>query len=254
MDRKLAAALVAEGFGTFLFVFIGVGCIVLGGLTGTPSDLIGVALAHGITLAVVVTMFAAVSGGHINPAVTVALWVNGSIETVKAGLYIVAQLIGAYLGAVLIHLTFGDNAWQVAGYGKPSMMSGIQPSTGLILEGVMTMLLVGAVFLTAVDPRAMKLGGLLIGLSIVGDILVGGPVTGAAMNPARWFGPAAASGDFTDAYVWIIGPVVGGFIVALLYRFVFAPGPGASFEAWLFATVHTRPFWRRNPDPETPTR
>jgi aquaporin Z len=199
-------------------------------------------------------MFAAVSGGHINPAVTVALWVNGSIETVKAGLYIVAQLIGAFLGALLIRVTFGDNAWQVAGYGKPSMMVGIAPSIGIVLEGVMTMLLVGAVFLTAVDPRAMKLGGLLIGLSIVGDILVGGPVTGAAMNPARWFGPAAASGDFTDAYVWIIGPLVGGIIVALLYRFVFAPGPGASFEAWLFATVHTRPFWRRTPDPETPTR
>lgn len=94
----------------------------------------------------------------------------------------------------------------------------------------MTMLLVGAVFLTAVDPRAVKLGGLLIGLSIVGDILIGGPVTGAAMNPARWFGPAA-SGDFTDAYVWIIGPVVGGIIVALLYRFVFAPMKEAAVDA-----------------------
>jgi aquaporin TIP len=231
MDRKLTAAVVGEGFGTFLFVFIGVGCIVLGGLTGTPSNLIGVALAHGITLAVVVTMFAAISGGHINPAVTVALWLNGSIDAVKGALYIVAQLIGAFLGAVLIRLTFGDNAWQVAGYGKPSMMAGIDPNIGLVLEGVMTMLLVGAVFLTAVDPRAAKLGGLLIGLSIVGDILVGGPVTGAAMNPARWFGPAAASGDFTDAYVWIIGPVVGGMIVALLYRFVFAPAQGAAVDA-----------------------
>ena len=83
MDRTVTAALVGAAFGTFLFVFIGVGCIVLGGLTGTPSNLIGVALAHGITLAVVVTMFAAISGGHINPAVTVALWVNGSIDSVR---------------------------------------------------------------------------------------------------------------------------------------------------------------------------
>ena len=223
MDRKLTAALLGEGLGTFLFVFVGVGCIVLGGLTGTPSDLIGVALAHGITLAVVVTAFAAISGGHINPAVTVALWVNGSIDALRAVLYIVAQLIGAVLGAVLIHLTFGDKAWLAAGYGKPSMMPGIDPTTGLVLEAAMTMLLVAAVFFTAVDPRAAKLGGLLIGLSIVGDILVGGPVTGAAMNPARWFGPAAAAGDFTNAYVWIVGPVLGGVVIALLYRFVFTP-------------------------------
>ena len=100
-------------------MFIGVGCIVLGGLTGTPSDLIGVALAHGIMLAVVVTRFAAISGGHINPAVTVGLWVNGSIDTVKGSLYIVAQLIGAVLGAVLIRLTFGDNAWQAGATASP---------------------------------------------------------------------------------------------------------------------------------------
>ena len=103
------------------------------------------------------------------------------------------------------------------------MTAGIDPTIGVVLEVVMTMLLVGAVFLTAVDARAAKLGGVLIGLSIVGDILVGGPVTGAAMNPARWFGPAAASGDFTDAHVWIVGPVLGGIIIGLLYRFVLAP-------------------------------
>jgi MIP family channel proteins len=223
MDRKLIAALVGEGLGTFLFLFVGVGCVVLGGLTGTPDGLVGVALAHGITLAVVVTAFAAISGGHINPAVTVALWVNGSIDAVRGVLYIVAQLIGAVLGAVVIHLTFGDKAWVAAGYGKPSMMAGIDPNVGVVLEVVMTMVLVSAVFFTAVDPRAAKLGGLLIGLSIVGDILVGGPVTGAAMNPARWFGPAAASGDYSNAYVWIVGPVVGAIVVALLYRFVFVP-------------------------------
>lgn len=223
MDRQLTRAVLGEGIGTFLFVLIGVGCIVLGGLTGAPSPLLDVALAHGITLAVVVTAFAVISGGHINPAVTVGLWVNGSIGALKAVLYIVAQLIGAFLGAVVIRATFGEEAWQATGYGKPTMMAGIDPTIGLILEAFMTTLLVVAVFLTAVDPRAAKLGGLLIGLAIVGDILVIGPVTGAAMNPARWFGPAAASGDFTDGYVWTVGPVLGAIVVALLYRFVFAP-------------------------------
>jgi MIP family channel proteins len=225
MDRQLTRAVLAEGIGTFLFVLIGVGCIVLGGLTGAPSPLLDVALAHGITLAVVVTAFAAISGGHINPAVTVGLWVNGTIGAAKAASYIVAQLIGAFLGAVVIRATFGEEAWQTTGYGKPTMMAGIDPTIGLILEAIMTTLLVVAVFLTAVDPRAAKLGGLLIGLAIVGDILVIGPVTGAAMNPARWFGPAAASGDFTDAYVWTVGPVLGAIVVALLYRFLLAPRP-----------------------------
>jgi aquaporin Z len=105
------------------------------------------------------------------------------------------------------------------------MMAGIDPTIGLVLEAITTTILVIAVFLTAVDPRAAKLGGLLIGLAIVGDILVIGPVTGAAMNPARWFGPAAASGDFTNAYVWTVGPVLGAIVVALLYRFLLAPAP-----------------------------
>jgi aquaporin TIP len=225
MDRQLTRAVLAEGIGTFLFVFIGVGCIVLGGLTGAASPLIDVAFAHGITLAVVVTAFAVVSGGHINPAVTVGLWVNGSIGAARAGLYIVAQLIGAFLGAIVIRATFGEEAWQTTGYGKPTMMTGIDPTIGLGLELVATTLLVAAVFFTAVDPRAAKLGGLLIGLSIIGDILVIGPVTGAAMNPARWFGPAAASGDFSDFYVWTVGPVLGAIVIALLYRFFFAPRP-----------------------------
>jgi MIP family channel proteins len=223
MDRRLIAALTGEALGTFLFVFVGVGCIVVGGLTGTPSETLSVALAHGITLAVVVTAFAAISGGHINPAVTIALLISGSIDAVRGALYIGAQLIGAVLGALVVRATFGDAAWQTAGFGKPSLAANVDPATGLVLEVVMTSLLVTAVFFTAVDPRAAKLGGLLIGLSIVGDILVGGPVTGAAMNPARWFGPAVASADFSNAAVWTVGPILGGIAVALVYRFLFVP-------------------------------
>ncbi|HEX9044428.1 MAG TPA: aquaporin [Candidatus Limnocylindrales bacterium] len=223
MDRKLVAALVGEGFGTFLFVFIGAGSIVLGGVLGSPSSLVAVALAHGIALAVVVTAFAAVSGGHINPAVTVAIWISGGIEAVTGVLYVVAQLLGAAVAGFLLRAVFAESAWQPSILGIPAMMSGIDPTTGLVLEIVMTMVLVIAVFGTAVDPRAPRLGGLLIGLSITADIFVGGPITGAAMNPARWFGPAVATGDYTDWWVWVVGPIVGGAIVALLYRFVFAP-------------------------------
>lgn len=223
MDRKGLAPLVGEAFGTFLFVFVGIGSIVLGGVLGSPSDLVGVALAHGITLAVVVTAFAAVSGGHINPAVTIAIWVSGGIEAGRAALYIAAQLVGAALAGILVRTVYPEAAWSAAGLGKPSLGAGIDPITGFLLEIVMTMVLLAAVFGTAVDPRAPRLGGLLIGLSIVGDILVGGPLTGAAMNPARWFGPAVAAGDLGDFWVWTVGPIAGAAIVALLYRWLFAP-------------------------------
>jgi aquaporin Z len=229
MDRRVALPIVAEAIGTFLFVFIGCAVVVtsqymannnLGGSAG----LLGVALAHGITLAVVVTTFAAVSGGHINPAVTVGIWVSGGMKAVTALAYIVAQLIGAAAAAALVRITFPESAWSPSNIGVPALGPGIDPTVAIILEIVMTSLLVAAVFGTAVDHRAPGMGGLFIGIAIIGDILVGGPVTGAAMNVARWFGPAVASGHFDDAYVWIVGPLVGGIIIGLSYRFFFAPG------------------------------
>lgn len=228
MDRRTAAPFIGEALGTLLFVFVGCAAVVLGdymsqnGLGAGPG-LVGVALAHGIALAVAVTAFAAISGGHINPAVTVGVWIDGGIDGVKAVGYIVAQLVGASVGALLVRATFPQAAWDPSHLGKPALGPGIDPVVGIVLEVVMTAVLVTAVFHTAVDERAPKLGGLLVGLSIAADILAGGPLTGAAMNPARWFGPALASGDFRDWYVWVAGPVLGAAIVALLYRFVFAP-------------------------------
>lgn len=224
MDRRLVAPLVAEALGTFLFVFIGVGSIVLYGAIDEVADLVGIALAHGITLAVVVTAFGAVSGGHVNPAVTVGLWIAGAIDATRAAGYVAAQLVGAAAAGFLIAALYPRAAWEPVGLGAPSLAGGLDPLAGLALEVVMTMLLVTAVFMTAVDPRAPKLGGLLIGLSIVGCILVAGPLTGAAMNPARWFGPALAAGNLANAWVWIAGPLAGAGIVALLYRFVLREG------------------------------
>lgn len=224
MDRRLVAPLVAEAFGTFLFVFIGVGSIVLYGAIDEGADLVAIALAHGITLAVVVTAFGAVSGGHVNPAVTVALWIAGAVEARRAGLYVVAQLVGAAAAGLLVATLYPRAAWEPVGLGAPSLAGGLDPLAGLVLEIVMTMLLLTAVFMTAVDARAHQLGGLLIGFSIVGSILVAGPLTGAAMNPARWFGPALAAGNLANAWVWIAGPLAGAAIVALLYRFVLREG------------------------------
>jgi len=222
MDRKLTAALAAEAVGTCLFFIVGAGSIVLGTFAPPGPGLLGVALAHGIILAVMVSSLGAVSGGHFNPAVTFGLWIAGKIDATRGAMYVVAQLIGAAAAGVVLRLAFPD-AWQATNIGIPALGPGVSAATGIALEAIMTVVLLLAVFGTAVDPRGPKLGGLAIGLAIAADILVGGPVTGAAMNPARWFGPAIASGAFDNAYVWIVGPLLGAALAAILYRWLFSP-------------------------------
>ncbi|MDP9483929.1 MAG: aquaporin, partial [Chloroflexota bacterium] len=193
MDRKLTAALVAEAAGTCLFFIVGAGSIVLGTFAPPGPGLLGVAFAHGLILAVMVSSLGAVSGGHFNPAVTFGLWIAGKIDAPRAVMYVVAQLIGAVVAGLALRFIFPD-AWQATNIGVPALAAGVSPATGIALEAIMTVVLLLAVFGTAVDPRGPRIGGLAIGLAITADILVGGPVTGAAMNPARWFGPAVASG------------------------------------------------------------
>jgi len=219
--ERVVAALIAEAIGTFLFFFIGAGSVVLGdylasnGATG--PGLLGVALAHGLTLAVLVSALGAVSGAHFNPAVTLAIWVMGKIAPTRAALYVLAQLAGALAAGLSLKLVFA-NDWQASQIGTPALGAGISPGIGIAVEAVLTALLVLAVLGTAVDSRGPKIGGLAIGLAVAADILVGGPLTGAAMNPARWFGPAVAAGAYADWYVWWIGPAIGSLVAAYLYR------------------------------------
>lgn len=224
MRDRTAAALIAEALGTFLFFFVGAGSIVLqehlfpgADLAPGGSWLLNVALAHGLTLAVLVSALGAVSGGHFNPAVTLAVWIMGKVTPTRAALYLVAQLLGGLAAGLSLKLVFAD-AWQASNIGAPALGAGISPVMGIAIEAVLTALLVLAVIGTAVDPRAPKIGGLAIGLAVAADILVGGPLTGAAMNPARWFGPAVAAGAYADWYVWWIGPAIGAAVAALVYR------------------------------------
>jgi MIP family channel proteins len=225
MRNRAAAALVAEAIGTFLFFFVGAGTVVLGDYLaangGTGPGLVGVALAHGLALAVLASALGAVSGAHFNPAVTLAIWIMGRINPLRAALYVVAQLIGALAAGLALKAVFADS-WQPSNIGTPALGAGITPVLGIAVEAVLTALLVLVVIGTAVDPRGPKLGGLAIGLAVAADILVGGPLTGAAMNPARWFGPAVAAGAYANWYVWWIGPAVGAAAAALIYRFALA--------------------------------
>jgi len=222
MDRKLRAALIAEGVGTFLFFVVGAGSIVLVDYAPPGPGLLGIALAHGLILMVMVSSLGAVSGGHFNPAVTFGLWIAGKIDAVKGGLYVVAQLIGAVLAGLTLRAVFPEAAWTPSHIGTPGLAANVSIGTGIGLEAILTVVLLLAVFGTAVDSRGPRIGGIAIGLAIAADILVGGPVTGAAMNPARWFGPAVASGFLDNAVVWIVGPLLGAAVAALLYRFVFS--------------------------------
>lgn len=213
-------AAVAEFVATFALIFIGAAAVIA---TGLGLDLTGVALAHGLVLAIMVSVTAHVSGGLVNPAVTIGLWVAGKIASRRAAILIVAQLLGAVAGGLLLRYLVPSELFDAASGGTPILAEGIPAGKGIVIEAATTFLLVFAVFGTAVDPRGplAKTSGLTIGLVIAFDIMAFGPYTGGAMNPARWFGPALASGTWSDWYVWIIGPIAGGIIAAVLYASVF---------------------------------
>ena len=226
VTQRISAPLVAELVGTFLFFLVGAGSVVLNDyLTingGSGPGLLGVALAHGFVLAVLVSAFGAISGAHFNPAVTLAVWVMGRIPASTAVRYLGVQLLAAALAGFALRSIFPTEAWLPSSIGTPALGAGISPATGIVIEALLTALLVFVVLGTAVDRRAPTIGGLAIGLAVAADILFGGPLTGAAMNPARWFGPAVASGAFDNWYVWWIGPGIGAAAAAIVYRGVLA--------------------------------
>lgn len=219
---RITSVLTAEALGTFLFFFVGAGAVIVnGGAAGSPG-LLAVALAHGLALAVLVSALGAVSGAHFNPAVTVAVLVSGRITAGLAGMYIAVQLAAAVAAGLALRAVFPEAAWGPVGIGTPALHPAIGVPGAIAIEAVLTVLLIIAVFGTAIDRRAPKLGGLAIGLAVAADVLMGGPLTGAAMNPARWFGPAVASGSFDNWYVWWIGPLIGALVAAVLYRLALA--------------------------------
>ncbi len=225
--RSAWNGVIAEIIGTFLFFFVGIGAIgamvmVNGGNPVDPAAfLLVAALAHGVVLAVLVSALGAVSGAHFNPAVTFGVWLAGKMPGRRALAYVLAQLIGAILAAWAVSIVIPRDVFP--NLGIPQLFGSITPLAGIIIEVVLTVILLIAVFGTAVDPRAPKVGGLAIGFAVAADILMGGALTGAAMNPARWFGPAAVTMNWENGYVWIVGPLIGAGLAALAYRYLFLP-------------------------------
>ena len=211
--------LIAELVGTFAFVFLGAGSIITNTLTQGTLGILGIALAHGLTLSIMITVFAATSGGHLNPAVTIAMLVTRRIAPLLGLLYIVAQLVGATLAGLLLRAVFPQAVWQVAELGTQMLAPGVSFGTGVLVEAVLAFFLLLAVFGTAVDPRHVQIGGFGIGLTVAVDILLGAALTGASMNPARTFGPALAGGFWQNDLVYWIGPIIGAVLAALLYQY-----------------------------------
>ena len=222
MNYRSLRAPVAEFVGTALFVLVGAGSAVtnVGGATG-------VALAHGIGLALVITIMMPISGGHINPAVSFALWLGKQIDALTLAKYVGAQLLGAIVAALLIKLLFPASVVRMMSLGTPQVAGSMTFVGAVALEALFTFFLVSAVYGTIVSSQAQRVAGFAVGLVVVVCVLGGGVLTGAALNPARAFGPALVSWDWHAQAVYWIGPLLGAAAAAGLWRYLLLP-PGTT--------------------------
>ena len=199
----------AEFIGTFALIFVGIGAIKTAG-----HDVLGVALAHGLTIAAFVSATMHISGGQLNPAVTFGLLCGGHMTIANAIRYWISQLLGGFTAALICLGLFGRD---VVVTGTPQLAINLNAAQGILVEAILTFFLVFVVYGTAVDERGRGVAGFAIGSTITLDILFGGPLTGAAMNPARVFGPALAANFWHDHYVYWLGPMIGGALGGLVY-------------------------------------
>jgi MIP family channel proteins len=223
MSNRIAPKLLAEFIGTFALIFIGAGAAaVIGEGVGLPG-LVAIAFAHGLTVMAFAFAYGSVSGGHFNPCVTVGVLAAGAMRAGEAAGYIVSQLIGGIVGAFLLRAVLGGAATDL---GTPALAHNlalgattltVTPWAGFVIEAVLAFFLVTVVLSTAVAGRAGNLAPLAIGMTLTLNIIMGGALTGAAFNPARAFGPMVATGNFSDAWLYLAAPIVGAIVAAILH-------------------------------------
>jgi aquaporin Z len=209
----------AEFLGTFTLCFVGQGAIGVQHMLGAgAAGLLPIAVAFGLALAVMASALGATSGAHFNPAVTFGFVVTGRQSWTSAITYWISQLLGAIAASFLLRSVVPGESGQATHWGVPMLGEGVSQSMGFLVEFVLTFFLVTAVWGTAVDERSPRIGGFGIGLALTMDMLVGGPLTGAAVNPARAFGAACASGVWDAHWIYWLGPLLGGAAAARMYR------------------------------------
>nr|BAI66438.1 tonoplast intrinsic protein [Hordeum vulgare subsp. vulgare] len=226
VDAGCVRAVLGELVLTFLFVFTGVAAAMAAGVPELPgaampmATLAGVALAQALAAGVLVTAGFHVSGGHLNPAVTVALLARGHITAFRAVLYVVAQLLASSLACILLRCLTGGQPTPVPVH---TLGAGIGPMQGLVMEIILTFSLLFVVYATILDPRTTVpgYGPMLTGLIVGANTIAGGNFSGASMNPARSFGPALATGVWTNHWIYWVGPLVGGPLAGFVYEMVF---------------------------------
>ncbi|HEX3928052.1 MAG TPA: MIP family channel protein [Gemmatimonadales bacterium] len=214
-DHVMGPRLAAESVGTFFLVLIGPGTAAVNAWTHGAPGPVGVALAFGCVLVAAVYMVGHVSGAHFNPAVTTAFGIGRRMPWREVWPYILAQLTGAVLAAMMLRLMLGAAAR--AAVTLPS----IPPPRAFLLEVVLSLFLMLVIMAVATDARvAGPVAGIAVGLAVAGDALMGGPLTGASMNPARSFGPALATGEWTAHWIYWAGPVLGMALAVVLYDYI----------------------------------
>lgn len=250
MDKNLVRAYAAELIGTFALVFLGAGTICVNYLPyndpyqALRPGLVGIALAQGLILAAALSVTLPISGGYLNPAVTLMLWSFNRLDTIKMAWYVGAQLVGAALAGFCLYNLFADDVLRACHLGTPHVnlpaFDSKDPTWGVVLTGtgieiVLTFFLVLAIFGTILDPRGQHTAGLMVGLTLAADTLMGFPLTGAATNPARWFGTVFwerlvqestldAVSPWADMFVYVAGPIIGALLAGLVYHKLILPG------------------------------
>ena len=215
MDEDVLRRSVAEYVGTFTLIFIGGGAGIVSG-----QDVVAVALANGLAIGIMVSNLGHISGAHFNPSITLGFLVTRRIKPMLAVAYWGAQLLGAISAAFLLRFLFTENFVKL---GAAPGVHGVSDGKAFVLEAVMTVFLVWAVWATAVDERGAfkSIAGLAIGLTITMDVFVGGRVTGAAMNPARALGPELAGNVWSGWWIYWVGPIAGALLASLLYEYLY---------------------------------
>jgi len=217
----------AELSGTFALVLFSAGAVCanefLRSKTGTEFGLLGVSVAYGVTFGAMVTALGRVSGGHLNPAVTIGYWITHRLSTFDTLQYWAAQLGGAILAAYLLRSVMPEETWRAAALGTPDLAPGLTRLPGMAVEGVMAFFLAFVMFATGADERGTPTAaaGVAGGLMVIANVLWGGPFTGGSMNPARALGPALAAHHWNNHAVYWIGPLAGGALAAWVCDLIF---------------------------------